>query len=459
LKEEQKKKQAAVISVVAGLTLSTLKFFVGFTTGSLGIISEALHSLLDLGASVITFFSVRLSIKPPDSNHNYGHGKIENLSAIAQGLLLLGTCIWIVIEAIERLSGKDVNVEATISAFVVMAISVVVDAFTSFLLYRAARKYSSQALEGDALHYFSDIFSSIVVLIGLGGVKLGISSLDSISALCVSVIIAVASFRLMYRSVQELLDIAPKGVREKIMVIMEKIPQIRKVERIRVRRSGPRFFVDMVISTKRLMSIDESNELADRIEREIQDVLPESDVMVHFHPSKEEGLQEKIFALINNPPEGIQDIHDVKIFKDEGSSGNFLSIHAKLNPNLSLEEGHSIVSEFERSICREVKEINSVVTHIETSYGSNSGKRVEMDDEIVRVIRDAILKDERIDGIHDVYLHSSKEGSFLSCHVSVKNSVNLEEAHKLSTLVEEKIRNILPDLHDIVIHTEPKESG
>jgi len=165
---QKEKREAALSSVVAALLLTGLKLAIGLLTGSLGILAEAAHSGLDLVAALVTFFAVRLSDRPPDEHHLYGYGKIENLSALIETLLLLITCVWIIYEAIQRLFFKSVEIEASIWAFAVMGISIVVDITRSRILYAAARKHKSQALEADALHFSTDIWSSSVVIVGLG---------------------------------------------------------------------------------------------------------------------------------------------------------------------------------------------------------------------------------------------------------------------------------------------------
>jgi len=431
---------------------------VGLLTGSLGILSEALHSLLDLGAALITFFAVRLSIKPPDEAHPYGHGKIENLSALAEALLLLITCVWIVFEAIARLRGKAVHVEATVWAFGVMGISVVLDILISRVLYRAAKKYSSQALEADGLHYSSDILSSSVVILGLIGVRSGIPALDPIAALGVAVLVAVASIRLGKSAVEELLDRAPKGIPEKIVQQLESIPDVKKVERIRLRRSGASTFVDLVVSAGRLLSLDDSHDLAERIESEVRAVLPESDILVHVHPSSDgESLPETVRAIARRSCARIQDIHNIQIYQDSESRQLFLSLHVKLDPSLTLEEAHGLITALEEDLRRDISQIGTVVTHLEAAEGVGVGSKTVMTREKLRALRQLFAGDERVGEIHEVFLHHSTLGTLVSCHVTARKKLSLDEAHQLATAVEEQVKKLLPDALEVVVHTEPPE--
>jgi cation diffusion facilitator family transporter len=205
----KEKRAAALMSVVAAVFLTGFKLLIGLLTGSLGILSEALHSALDLVAAVVTFFSVRVSDKPADREHNYGHGKVENLSALIETMLLLITCVWIIYEAINRLVSGNTHIEISVWSYVVVVSSIIIDVNRSRMLYKVARKHNSQALEADALHFSTDIWSSAVVLLGLICAQFGVYWADSVAALAVAVIVLSVSYRLGKRAVDVLLDKAP----------------------------------------------------------------------------------------------------------------------------------------------------------------------------------------------------------------------------------------------------------
>jgi cation diffusion facilitator family transporter len=288
----QEKTQVALSSVFAALALTGLKIIVGIITGSLGILAEAAHSALDLVAAIVTWLAVRTSGKPADQEHLYGHGKIENLSALFETFLLLLTCVWIIYEAVQRLFIKEVEVDASIWAFLVMIVSIVIDISRSRALYRAARKHRSQALEADALHFSTDIWSSSVVILGLIAVRIGnafpqaefLILADPIAALGVAAIVIVVGLRLGIRTVRALLDTAPAGVSERIKAQVEAIPGVLDCHRIRVRPSGPDYFVDVHVLLKGSLSLIEAHALTETIENSIQEILPHTDVTVHPEP-------------------------------------------------------------------------------------------------------------------------------------------------------------------------------
>ena len=288
LSEKNEKKRAAFLSVVAATLLTGFKLLVGITTGSLGILSEALHSMLDLLAAVITFFAVRVSDKPADNEHNYGHGKVENLSALIETVLLFVTCIWIIYEAIRRLAGDDFHVEVTIWSYVVVILSILIDINRSRMLYRVAKKYNSQALEADALHFSTDIWSSAVVLLGLICVQFGVLWADSIAALGVAVIILVVSYRLGKRAVDVLLDRAPAGTLKIVGNVINRYPEIIMVHDLKARTAGADTFIEFNMHLQPQLTIHQAHELCDKLEQEINSLIPRSKIYIHLEPHKHE---------------------------------------------------------------------------------------------------------------------------------------------------------------------------
>ncbi|PKL81987.1 MAG: cation transporter, partial [Ignavibacteriae bacterium HGW-Ignavibacteriae-3] len=267
--------------------LTGFKLIIGFLTGSLGILSEALHSALDLVAAVITFFAVKFSDTPPDADHNFGHGKIENYSALVETLLLVITCMWIIYEAVRRLITDEVHFDVTIWSFIVIITSIIVDYSRSRALYRVAKKHESQALEADALHFSTDIWSSSVVLIGLIGAAFNFHYADSIAALIVALIVLSVSYRLGKRSFDALVDRAPKGLHEKVERIVREIPEVKKFHDIKVRESGPDKFVDLNIHVDKKISIEMAHEISHNVEKAITSRIKNVKVMVHTEPDSE----------------------------------------------------------------------------------------------------------------------------------------------------------------------------
>lgn len=289
---DHEKQHAAKSSVLAAFALVSMKVVVGVMTGSLGILAEAAHSALDMVAAVVTWFAVRASAKPADREHRYGHGKVENLSALFETVLLLITCGWIGYEAVRRIMSGKMDVEVTFWSFAVMGISIVVDISRSRMLHNAAKKYNSQALEADALHFSTDIWSSAVVILGLFCVSLSgyvpngdwLHYADAVAALVVGLIVIQISWKLGVRTVAALLDQAPEGVEEKVIAAAEKVPGVFNCHHVRVRSSGPQVFVDLHVLVDGDMPLHQAHQLTETIEKAVEAVCPDADVTVHPEP-------------------------------------------------------------------------------------------------------------------------------------------------------------------------------
>jgi len=287
------KQSVAIKSVTAAFGLTLLKIIIGFATGSLGIIAEAAHSGLDLLAAAMTAVAVKFSGKPADREHPYGHGKAENLSALFETVLLLFTCYWIISTAIQRILAQKVEIEVNVWSFLVMIISIIVDVSRSRMLYKAARKYNSQALEADALHFRTDIWSSSVVILGLFCVKLSdwlkgyefLHYADTVAAIMVGLIVIQVSIELCIRAIRELLDAAPAGLEEKIIATVEALPGVLDCHQVRIRSSGAQHFIDLHVLMNGKRSLKDAHLLTEEIERVIQQILPNADVTVHPEPN------------------------------------------------------------------------------------------------------------------------------------------------------------------------------
>jgi cation diffusion facilitator family transporter len=282
----KEKNRVALLSVFAAVFLTGFKLLVGFLTGSLGILSEALHSALDLVAAVITYVSVRISDKPADREHHFGHGKIENFSAFIETILLVVTSVWIIHEAISRLISGNTHIEVNGWSYVVVISSIVIDFSRSRALKRVAVKYNSQALEADALHFSTDIWSSSVVLFGLICANFGYYFADSIAALGVAIIVLYVSYKLGKKAMDVLLDKAPEGTIELVKERLLAHPEILHFHSIKTRTAGADTFIRFNIHLEPNLSLLQAHEICDEIEREIMEFIPRSEVFIHSEPDE-----------------------------------------------------------------------------------------------------------------------------------------------------------------------------
>jgi cation diffusion facilitator family transporter len=285
-KANKEKNRVAGVSVVAAIFLTGIKLVVGILTGSLGILSEAMHSALDLVAAAITWIAVRVSDKPADEDHQFGHGKIENLSALVETLLLLITCVWIIYEAINRLSTGNTHIEVNVWSYIVVITAIIIDITRSRALMKVAKKYNSQALEADALHFSTDVWSLLVVLGGLICANFGIYVADSIAALVVALIVIYVCYKLGKRAINVLLDTVPAETYHKITKVLDGITEIEHYHDLKVRASGAEIFTELNIHVKPDMDIRQSHDIATMIENKIQSEIMRCHVHVHIEPNE-----------------------------------------------------------------------------------------------------------------------------------------------------------------------------
>jgi len=461
---EKEKKAAAGNSILAAVFLTVLKLIVGLMTGSLGILAEAAHSLLDLVAAVVTFLAVRISDKPADYEHTYGHGKIENFSALVETVLLFVTCAWIIYEAVRRIFFATIEVNPSAWAFLVMAVSIGIDVSRSRMLYRAARKHHSQALEADALHFSTDVWSSSVVIVGLVLVWLGqnvfpaaskvLRRADAVAALGVAVIVFFVSFRLGRRTMDVLLDRAPDGLPQKLRGAATEVEGVLGVGQVRVRRSGPVFFVDMTVDVDRDLPFERSHSIADAVEARVQSIAPGADVVVHTDPREveRETMAKRIRAVAYRNQMAV---HNIGLHEDRGRI--FVDLHLEVDDHLSLQQAHEMASHIEKDLLQDMSEIEQVYVHLE-SRGTGIGdgldvtpRESELVDKVKR-LTDEIAGASRCHNVR-VLRHGEKMSVSLHCHF--EEELSIIQIHDLTSRIEERLKKNIPGLDRCVVHAEP----
>jgi len=454
------KRSVATNSVLASLAITALKIAVGITTGSLGILSEAAHSGLDLIAATVTLFSVRVSDKPADADHQYGHGKVENFSAFIETGLLLLTCLVIIYEAIRRLFFHHVEIEPTVVAFVVMFVSMGVDFWRSRALGRIAEKYDSQALQADALHFSTDIWSSAVVVVGLAivllGRKLGIPRLidaDPIAAIFVAGVIVFVSSRLARKTIDALLDTAPAGARSQIINALRQVDGLLEIERVRIRRAGNRYFADVSVGLSRGVTFQRSGQLAEEITQAVHRVLPNSDVVVHSAPraTSAENIFDRVRAVATRHN---LNVHDVSVQDLEGRL--HVEQHLELDERLPLKQAHDRVTVLESDIRAEIPEIASILTHIESEPATiEPAEQLERDSNLEARLKKVAREFKEIVDMHDVEVKRVRDRVYVSCHCTFDDELPLSRVHDVSTALEIRFKQEAPELFRVLIHPEP----
>ena len=450
-----KKRLVALSSVVASGTMTVLKLVVALATGSLGILSEAIHSLLDLASATMTFFAVRVSDQPPDRRHPYGHGKVEAVSALFATILLVLTSLWIGWEAIHRLVSGGGEVEATWYAVALILGVIVVDVSRSRALHRVARETGSQALEADALHYTSDILSSCAVLLGLGLTWWGWKGADAIAALVVAVVVLGAARHLGLAAIEVLIDTAPEGVDERVTEVALATDGVSSVDRVRCRKAGSVVFVEISLRVSRMLTLERVRDIRGAVDRRIREAVPTADVVVYAEPLALDGesVGEVVRAVAR--ARGLE-VHDVDLHT--ATDRSVLTLDVEVDEEVSIKEAHATVTELEAALAAELGSDLVIVTHMDPrrarpSVGSDltpeEATRIEAE---IRHVA-AELPDAR--GLHHIRVGRTAAGLQVSFHCVFMDDMPLREAHAVATELEQRVSREIPGVDRVVVHTEP----
>jgi cation diffusion facilitator family transporter len=464
--EVREKKHAALLSVGSAVVLLSLKTFLVVRTGSLGVMSEALHSGLDLLAAIITYLSVRLSDQPADEGHPYGHGKFENFSAFVETALLLITAVFIIYEGVNRLFFHHVHIQPSVTALLILIVALSIDITRAKALGHVARKYHSEAIEADALHFSTDVWSTIVVIAGIGLVWAGeawnlpwLAYADALAGLAVAGVILWVGSRLGRRTLDALVDAAPEGLRQEIARAVARMEGVLDVDRVRVRRSGNRHFVDATVSVARTTSLEQVHALSDAIEKRIGEIVP-SDVMVHAEPRAPQGehLFESIRALAQRL--GLA-IHDLTALQQSGKL--FIELHLEVDENLRLREAHRQATKLEegiRALLDAPTEVNIHIeplgTHIATP-DAGLGEMKLLAGAVEQFLNALPSEYDELVNCHDARVRQVEHKILVSCHCTMRSDLPINKIHDVTAALVDRVKEHFPQIHRVTIHPEPVE--
>jgi cation diffusion facilitator family transporter len=448
-------RRTALISVVAACALLALKLVAGVASGSLGLVSEALHSGTDLVAALLTFFAVGVSGRPADAQHQYGHGKAEHLAALFEASVLALVSVGVAALAVARLAGWiEIHVDAAWWAFLVIVLVLAIDASRTTTSLRMAKRFHSAALLSNALHFGSDLAGSFAVLIGLIGVRLGWPEADSVAALFVAALVLSAAVRLMRRNVDVLMDRAPADAEEAVRQAIARLEPPVTLRRLRMRSAAGQHFADVVIAVSPDAGVAQGHAAADAVEAAVERALPETDVVVHVEPAEEDAVTRELAHAAAMRVPRVREIHNVAVLQVDGRTE--VSLHIKLPADLSLEEAHGIASDVERAIEDSVPGVDTVQTHLEPLAEEAEGHRAAGADlarELQAVSR--IVVGRTGGPPRELRFLETPDGLVVFLTLEMDGSVPLDEAHRRASEIEEEIRAALPTISEIIVHTEP----
>jgi cation diffusion facilitator family transporter len=455
------KRRVALHSMLAAAVMTLLKLGAGLLSGSLGVLSDAAHSGLDMVGSALTFFSVQVSDRPADADHTYGHGKFENFSSFGEVLLMAVSSGWIIWEAIQRIVHNDMEVRHSVWPVAVVLCSIAVDFWRSRRLRDVAERTGSSALATDAFHFASDIWSSLAVLCGLGvgwaGSIFGIAVLryaDPLAAVMVSLLILRLTLKLGREAVSVLLDEIPAETRGRLIEDVTRVPGVLSVEQARVRRAGAGYFADLTVALPRQYTFEHTGELVRAATEAVHRTLPEADVVIHTVPrqARAESIFDRVRAVAarNNVS-----VHELSVQSHRGKLR--VEQHLELDEALPLLKAHDFVCLLEAEILREVPEIDGVLTHIESEPATIEppGERVEADRRIEQAMQSAAAQIPAIVDVHEILVSRSAEHIQVSCHCTLPDDLTMERVHVAITELEDRFKLECPEVYRVTIHPEP----
>jgi cation diffusion facilitator family transporter len=444
--------RTTVVSIITASSLMVLMLGVGLATSSLGLVSTGIESTGDVVAAVVTFFAVRLGARPADESHPFGHRRAENLSALAEASILLGGGLIVVIEAIQRLIGGHSSLSPRWYVFAVISLAIVVNVGRAVIARNSARRYGSTALRSNSFHFASDVGGSIAVLFGLIVVHSGFRDGDAISALIVAGLIFTAAGRLIFENARVLMDSAPAHAQAVARDAIASLSPGIEVDRLRLRESGGRYFADVVVAVPPGRAVIEGHAAADEVERAIEQVLPNSDVVVHVEPRRRGlTLRDRVLAIALSEP-AVSEAHDITIFDHGGQHS--VSLHLKLPADSSLAAAHEIAERVEDAI-RALPTVSEVRTHLEPLEQPIAADPLSGNDPDALEKIKTVVQRYAHTAARDLRLLPTPDGDVLFITVSVGGTASLEQAHQLASELEEELREELPSIADVVVHTEP----
>ena len=474
--------------MLAAGAMTLLKLAAGLLSGSLGVLSDAAHSGLDLVGATLTFFSVQVSDKPADEDHTYGHGKFENLSAFCEAILMAISCGWIIYEALNRIIHNSTELHHSVWPVLVLLTSIGVDYWRSRQLRAVAERTGSPALATDAFHFASDIWATLAVLCGLGASWLGdrngiawLKYADPFAAVVVSLMILRLTLLLGRETVAVLMDEVPAETRRRLVREVEQVEGVLAVEQARVRRAGAGYFADLTLALPRRFTFEHTGELVQSATDAVHRALPTADIVIHTVPreARAESVFDRVRAVAarNNVS-----VHELSVQSHHGRLR--VEQHVELDEKMTLRLAHGFVSALEAEILREAPEIDAVLTRFAEHWDkslddliveaagdtfASAGVTKESEPATIEQPEEMVEEDRKIEhalrttahlfpeivDVHEITVVHAAEHIYLSCHCTLPDDLAMQQVHVVITALEDRFKLECPEVQRVTIHPEP----
>lgn len=453
-KRDLAKRKLSIFSLAVSIFLVVVKTFVAYTSNSLGVYSEALNNMLDIVTVLITFFAIRISIRPPDKDHPYGHGKYENFSAFFETLIIMLLCFFIIYKSIARIITKDYVLNLNIYVFIVLIFSIILNIIRVFYIWKIAGKYNSIAFKADLINYSGDIISSVIVILGLAFAKFGLNIADPIASIMVSAIILAYSIRLFIKTIKDLLGFIPVEVTETVEKTLKDFNEIKKVNQIKIQEVGNIKFININLSLKGSLHLSQAEAIKEEIKNKLSEKFFDAEILIETKSAFfEANIEEIIKEIVLNEPK-VKDIHNISLnsVKDKFN----ITLHIELIKEIKLAEAELITKNIENKVRNISNDLNHIYIHIEVENLPEEWKDItEKSNELIRQIKNNI-KDYVDIGTCHKFAILIKEGRYnISFHCRLDKNFNISQVHLKTTEMENLIKTTFKDIDELTIHAEP----
>jgi len=451
--ENNYKLKVLKLSTIAITSVVLVEAILGFAVGSLAIQSDGMHALLDALSALVLFIVTRASLKPPDEEHMYGHEKLESIGGLVGGMILIGLALLIMFEAIIRIIGSQlyINRELEFAGFIAIGYTLCID-FFRVGTFRKATKTESSTLKAGFYHAIADLGSTVIALLGFGLATYGFYSGDSIASIILSVLLVYLSVKLVWSSGMELSDAVTKDVAETVRKEITSTKGVCQCENLRVRKAGTKTFVEATVRVPEYMNLEEAHALTSKIEKRIMNAIGKADITIHTEPLKAEMQTEKIVEKIATEVEGVKETHRIATVYTSGKL--YITLHARVDPKLSIQEAHEIAGKIENKINERIREVENVTVHIEP-FNAKIKKVSEVDEnEIKRIVHKTLEDFPQALRCKRIVTYVADKKHYINVDCSFTNEISIEEAHRIASIIEKNVRKQFADTV-VTVHTEP----